>query len=133
VDLVAIEPTTSSMPLLIFDWSEATRAWLYGKLLVTLLAKNGFASGAVFSLRLLTLGTEDRAVHRVNSLALHQIQQAVRAAALLPANALFVESDCTSLSGEVAQATTCERHASEFSSKVCKQPPRHICGMGEGS
>jgi hypothetical protein len=25
VDLVGIEPTTSSMPFLIFDWSEATR------------------------------------------------------------------------------------------------------------
>jgi hypothetical protein len=85
----------------------SSRAWLYGKLLVTILAQKLIRIGRDISPR---VSDSQRAgpysPSREFSFALHQVQQAIEPHLSLSTNALFMESDCTGSRGKVTQPIT---------------------------
>jgi hypothetical protein len=85
----------------------SSRAWLYGKLLVTLLAQKLIRIGRDISPSGYPLSARG-AMQSVAGIRVRASTGAAshRAAPLLAANTLFVESDCTGASGKVAQTTT---------------------------
>ena len=91
--------------------NRSSRAWLYGKLLVTLLAQKLIRIGRDISRSgypLSAPGAMQRAMQPVAGIRVRASTGAAshRAATLLAANTLFVESDCIGAGGKVTQTTT---------------------------